>query len=1362
MSKKSFSSIYSEYTKFYGEKNHAQCLEVFARFDLKSSYANYSEQVNFLLRSACYCLFSLKNPNERYNVSIANGYKNVLSEAANGSDYEKFLSILSYFLTNSDRYLALISGLSSSATSDWLRATNKYIFQVLKNANIVDDVAHIKRKEIYLQLTQALLIFVYAEVKQASLSKSSWKFDESRSFLSSCQQFNLFQEGESIRQYSLCFEMLDKFLVALSSEAGNGKLGQAIETFLKHLKSLTKSNEVRATLTQDNYVTLAKILKAYTPQFVQTVDPKNVAGCFKVIEYVGRVVKQVKSTKPFCTDCNSIGEHCTHELAVLASEMYSTLIEKETGEPIEEFANIIQYDFDAVCKLKCAKMLDTQRDAVSKVRNLARKCESKENAKFMIPVIKSLLKRYNKFKLMEEQLLVNSFDVVYMLNHLFTILNATDRWEEVVDVGYLYMAFHSSVPNHPSGNFEHIVWTLAKKQKDNKATKTPYDNFSKPTEESLYGLKLPDNLNINKLSLDLLRVGFKYGILTPDLSNRVINQLLEASMKNSDSLRFALSVQSMKFDKETSERVDKLVSLFHAKSKKDLSIALQLAAIKYLRLNFEGTQIQDKYSNLSISEALSEAQIASQTSIFRDITFDQEKTQIETLRYVKDKFIGFVQFYLSKTDEERQKFNDEKELLLRELKVVANQFVVRGYMEDGFELYMALFKLSKEIQDEFGLIDACSFFAENSSDFKQKFSKENLQSIIEECFAACVEKLKYLNHLSTRKQTQVCFCILNLVLYYYEDSGKYEKEIHLILAFIFKTIGGTGDEKMEKTMEALIGSIEKAKTNNEIRKSFSEAIRIKFYSVLFTIITKYGAPSAFHPTKFIQFVMNHIKTYLSVYYDNTAAVPILLYNVIPEMVMWLEGHYQLNVDIPALVLTLLKLSLKSGYANRSVNLMIVLLQMDLLGEKLTPCKTKLKALEYVMLSEAPTSTEYKKSESPVYAIDNNKLCEPIRKQATATSPMKCLSPKQSVGSLTTQSIRYLPNHANGCECGICFSPQNKFFIFCVAVAYARYVYVNDEEFDARTKRAVFTELLKYWEKCRKEKTLPKNDWYYIVSARMLSYDAHFKWKFEKDYSNAVDQLLRGLKGLERVKNGANTLKYDLQHQVDRMNETIRSKEMTREERYAGPNYIIRNKGFVDQVEAQPKKKAQPATKTAAKSRTPALVVSTPKPRVNLLDMINKEPTPKFANFQIHDDGAVGGAEITPSLKRSTRSQRKKVDETPVRKASVWEILDDDENNVAKTSERPKRVPKSNAAPTDYIDLASDLPPPKINFKRNLPTIHIDLTSPPEKNAENNEKSTPETPITSKPPQISGPKKPKCPPKKDARKVVVNETYLPKQ
>lgn len=473
----------------------------------------------------------------------------------------------------------------------------------------------------------------------------------------------------------------------------------------------------------------------------------------------------------------------------------------------------------------------------------------------------------------------------------------------------------------------------------------------------------------------------------------------------------------MNFDKITIERTEKLTKSLRGKSKEDASIGLQLAALKYYKFNHESTELSEKLNNLSITQSLLDEQLASATSVFKEITLDNEKIQINTLRYVKSKYIYFTEFYLNQSSDNQKTLEDEKDLMLRDLKMVANQLIVRGYIDDGLDLFMALHRLSEAVNDEFGMIDSCSFFSEYCAEFKRKFPDNNLKSIVNSCFDSVVKKLKELGTLSSRKQNQVCFCMLNLVLFYYEDGGDYKREIHLILSYIFKTIGGTGDKDLSDCMSAAIGFkiVEDKKVSTKIH---SEAIRIKFYSVMFTIVTKYNAPSAFEPAIFIHFVMEHVKKYLNVYFDTTAAVPILLYNIIPQMIMWLHSVYEAHVNHQGLLMTLLKLAVRSGYAQRAASLMVVLLQVDLLWENFKACKvieykrfnskarsyskknsfilqSIFKALDSITLTDA--AAEQNQLEKMAYGVDETgQLCEPIRKHLTVRSPVKCLTPTSMV------------------------------------------------------------------------------------------------------------------------------------------------------------------------------------------------------------------------------------------------------------------------------------------------------------------------------------------------------------------------------
>lgn len=198
---------------------------------MKSSYVRNIEQVLFMLRSvADKCL---KTSNTKYNISIANGWKDVFFAASRGSYYGTLFPALKAYTAQLEMNTTIIAGLSPSIfnVTDWLQDLKKYIFEVLNNTNIVDDTQTNKRKEITVKLTEMLLIFVYAEAKQ-----SKWKFNESRDFVKMCQQFKLFRNDENSEQYNSCFNLLDELLVALSSEAGDEKFGKAMEKFRTHLR----------------------------------------------------------------------------------------------------------------------------------------------------------------------------------------------------------------------------------------------------------------------------------------------------------------------------------------------------------------------------------------------------------------------------------------------------------------------------------------------------------------------------------------------------------------------------------------------------------------------------------------------------------------------------------------------------------------------------------------------------------------------------------------------------------------------------------------------------------------------------------------------------------------------------------------------------------------------------------------------------------------------------------------------------------------------------------------------------------------------------------------------------------------------
>lgn len=250
----------------------------------------------------------------------------------------------------------------------------------------------------------------------------------------------------------------------------------------------------------------------------------------------------------------------------------------------------------------------------------------------------------------------------------------------------------------------------------------------------------------------------------------------------------------------------------------------------------------------------------------------------------------------------------------------------------------------------------------------------------------------------------------------------------------------------------------------------------------------------------------------------------------------------------------------------------------------------------------------------------------------------------------------------------------KFQMFCAAVVYARFVYVNEDEFDAETTRSIFNQLLVFWEENRKDKSkFPRTDAFYVTSARMLLYTGHYFWKFEQDWETAVAHLKRGLKGLDQVKYGACLTKQDLEHQITNMEETIREKRSPRVKQFRKINQTMQK------IVAETTEKEEQMKKPAA---TVAQKIVRPQP--SLLEMISETQASNI-NFQIHDDSNEASSMYTPNVKKPTRNRLKKTEDAPMRTPS-HRMKPIGIEPKSKTVDRPKRTTRlQNLTPTIFTD-----------------------------------------------------------------------------
>lgn len=275
------------------------------------------------------------------------------------------------------------------------------------------------------------------------------------------------------------------------------------------------------------------------------------------------------------------------------------------------------------------------------------------------------------------------------------------------------------------------------------------------------------------------------------------------------------------------------------------------------------------------------------------------------------------------------------------------------------------------------------------------------------------------------------------------------------------------------------------------------------------------------------------------------------------------------------------------------------------------------------------------------------------------------------------AMKFLQHHSNSCDCGVCFSIETKFQMFCAAVVYARFVYVNEDEFDAETMRSIFNQLLEFWEENRKDKSkFPRNDTFYVTSARMLLYAGHYFWKFEQDWETAVAHLKRGLKGLDKVKYGACLTKQDLELQITNMEETMKEKQTPRVKQFLRIN---RTSKIDAETTAKDEQMKKPAITVAQK-------IARPQP--SLLEMIS-ETQASSINFQIHDDSNGTSSMITPNVKKSSRNRLKKAEDVPMRTPS-HRMKPIEIEPKSKTVDRPKRTTRlQNLTPTIPTDISSE-------------------------------------------------------------------------
>lgn len=192
-------------------------LDEFLKIDLKYFLQN-DEVIIFLFNTCSYIANKVEPSDSKYAFAIANGIQLYVEELARRNDHEKFFTILNLFTSRRKSEFKIIVDLERDDfnLASWLHIISVNLFKVLKNTahwKLTDDDS---RKKLYLNLSEALLLYVNAETmrsqKKLKLGEFIiYSFKETKYFLEKCMQLKCF-EHSVYHEYVITIELIDDFI----------------------------------------------------------------------------------------------------------------------------------------------------------------------------------------------------------------------------------------------------------------------------------------------------------------------------------------------------------------------------------------------------------------------------------------------------------------------------------------------------------------------------------------------------------------------------------------------------------------------------------------------------------------------------------------------------------------------------------------------------------------------------------------------------------------------------------------------------------------------------------------------------------------------------------------------------------------------------------------------------------------------------------------------------------------------------------------------------------------------------------------------------------------------------------------------
>lgn len=649
---------------------------------------------------------------------------------------------------------------------------------------------------------------------------------------------------------------------------------------------------LRSTLVQDLHVTISRIIQIAEHKLLEKNSKDEMMAFAGLVNQLINVLQSTKYEKTFCSDCpGSVGAHQVEETLSIAIKLFQKALDANSADEKmgNDFGKLYCMKMKNLTSLECAKAPRLQTNALVMLNSIVSSAKN-EQIQLVAPVLLYLFRSISSIKITKTAV---QFNEIYLLRKYFDLLSKTQNHRDLIRVGYLALAYHVSANDADANQLHQIIYAVCKVQKEQSHSNTyrsPYNYFS-DKKETFLQLKLPDNIDLAEVMLAYVRLGTKYITFPKDIEEIIIDDFLKMSETKDHlhRLRFSLFFTNYDYDK-FSGRIENLLKSFQPKGGNDEIAATvvegSLALAKYLN---EKEKISKKYKDLKISSKFELSMPA-----LSELNFEYERRTSELLLKAKNSHQRFADCYAKCDADRRSALGDEARSVLRNFRLIARYLEINAYDLDAMELYGSSYDFAKAMNDNFAIICCCSYFAEHSAELDKGFRANgwNIGEMLEDCYRLVAKELESLDTLSMRKETEILLCLLSISLHYL-------------------SIGET--EQAKQMMIFVNQSIEQGISKG---KGHLEVVRMKYYFVIFKMITKYDLPCKFSAVKYVDFMIVHLKKKVFTANEDLIMKPLLLFEVIFEFVEFSLNRYNRIAKLTSLLTTVIKFVLRLGHVRR--------------------------------------------------------------------------------------------------------------------------------------------------------------------------------------------------------------------------------------------------------------------------------------------------------------------------------------------------------------------------------------------------------------------------------------------------------------